>query len=186
MELNKGQKLVKMLELMTRRGGVRAQELMDRFALDARSLRRYLADLLVKRVRLGDTSPKEKSRYAGRFWLPRNFFALKERLHLRSRTNRPPIIGIVKRFDSVRISGQKENAFLCVPKDEGKHSPKVVNHRFAFFGIKMKKNFRIGLGSKEPPFSLEFGTEGAVIVNFTVEADDSAAVLTCHRLGCLL
>ncbi len=45
MELNKGQKLVKMLELMTRRGGVRAQELMDRFELDARSLRRYLADL---------------------------------------------------------------------------------------------------------------------------------------------
>ncbi len=45
MELNKGQKLVKMLELMTRRGGVRAQELMDRFQLDARSLRRYLADL---------------------------------------------------------------------------------------------------------------------------------------------
>jgi proteasome accessory factor B len=44
-ELNKGQKLVKMMELMTRRGGVRAQELMDRFELDARSLRRYLADL---------------------------------------------------------------------------------------------------------------------------------------------
>lgn len=45
MELNKGQKLVKMLELMTRRGGVRAQELIERFELDARSLRRYLADL---------------------------------------------------------------------------------------------------------------------------------------------
>jgi predicted DNA-binding transcriptional regulator YafY len=44
-ELNKGQKLVKMLELMTRRGGVRAHELMERFQLDGRSLRRYLADL---------------------------------------------------------------------------------------------------------------------------------------------
>ncbi|MCA9493340.1 MAG: WYL domain-containing protein [Myxococcales bacterium] len=43
--MNKGQKLVKMLELMSRRGGVRSSELMERFELDARTLRRYLADL---------------------------------------------------------------------------------------------------------------------------------------------
>ena len=43
--MNKAQKLVKMVELMTRRGGVRAADLSERFDLDARSLRRYLADL---------------------------------------------------------------------------------------------------------------------------------------------
>jgi predicted DNA-binding transcriptional regulator YafY len=43
--MNKGQKLVKMLELMARRGGVRSGELLERLELDARSLRRYLADL---------------------------------------------------------------------------------------------------------------------------------------------
>lgn len=43
--LNKSQKLVRMLELVQRRGGVAAQELMDRFELDARTLRRYLADI---------------------------------------------------------------------------------------------------------------------------------------------
>jgi predicted DNA-binding transcriptional regulator YafY len=43
--MNKGQTLVKMLELMTRRGGVRGTELVERFELDARTLRRYLADL---------------------------------------------------------------------------------------------------------------------------------------------
>jgi len=43
--MNKAQKLVKMLELMSRMGGVRATELVDRFDLDARSLRRYMADL---------------------------------------------------------------------------------------------------------------------------------------------
>jgi proteasome accessory factor B len=43
--MNKAQKLVKMVELMTRRGGVRASELGHRFELDARTLRRYLADL---------------------------------------------------------------------------------------------------------------------------------------------
>jgi predicted DNA-binding transcriptional regulator YafY len=43
--MNKAQKLVKMVELMTRRGGVRAAELQQRFDLDARTLRRYLADL---------------------------------------------------------------------------------------------------------------------------------------------
>lgn len=44
-ELNKGQKMVKMVELMRRVGGVRAQDLMERFDLDPRSLRRYLSDL---------------------------------------------------------------------------------------------------------------------------------------------
>ncbi len=43
--MNKAQKLVKMLDLMSRPGGVRAQELAERFELDARTLRRYLADL---------------------------------------------------------------------------------------------------------------------------------------------
>jgi proteasome accessory factor B len=43
--LNKGQKLVRMLDLMTRRGGVTAAELMERFDLDPRGLRRYLSDL---------------------------------------------------------------------------------------------------------------------------------------------
>lgn len=43
--MNKAQKLVKMVELMSRRGGVSASELSRRFELDPRSLRRYLADL---------------------------------------------------------------------------------------------------------------------------------------------
>ena len=45
MTLNKAQKLVKMVELMNRRGGVRAQEFTERYEIDARTLRRYLADL---------------------------------------------------------------------------------------------------------------------------------------------
>lgn len=44
-ELNKSQKLVRMLQLVQRRGGVSAQLLIERFELDARTLRRYLADL---------------------------------------------------------------------------------------------------------------------------------------------
>ena len=43
--LNKGQKLVRILELMARRGGISHLELMERFDLDARTMRRYLADL---------------------------------------------------------------------------------------------------------------------------------------------
>lgn len=43
--MNKGQKLVQMMELVRRAGGVRADELVDRFELDDRTLRRYLADL---------------------------------------------------------------------------------------------------------------------------------------------
>lgn len=43
--LNKSQKLVRILQLLQRRGGVGVQELMGRFALDSRTLRRYVADL---------------------------------------------------------------------------------------------------------------------------------------------
>ncbi|MCB9745059.1 MAG: WYL domain-containing protein [Alphaproteobacteria bacterium] len=45
MRLNKSQKMLQMVQLMNRRGGVRAIDLMERFDLDPRSLRRYLADL---------------------------------------------------------------------------------------------------------------------------------------------
>lgn len=45
MTLNKAQKLLKITEVMTRRGGIRASELIERYELDARTLRRYLADL---------------------------------------------------------------------------------------------------------------------------------------------
>lgn len=44
-DLNKSQKFVRILELISRRGGVPAHVLVDRFGLDARTLRRYLADL---------------------------------------------------------------------------------------------------------------------------------------------
>jgi len=44
-DLNKSQKFVRILELLQRRGGVLASELAERFELDARTLRRYLADL---------------------------------------------------------------------------------------------------------------------------------------------
>ncbi len=43
--LNKSQKFVRIYEIVQRRGGVSAQEIMERFELDARTLRRYLADL---------------------------------------------------------------------------------------------------------------------------------------------
>ncbi len=43
--LNKGQKLVRILEWLQRRGGVRVTEIRDRFGLTPRTFRRYLADL---------------------------------------------------------------------------------------------------------------------------------------------
>ena len=43
--LNKAQKMVLMVRMMSSRGGVRANELIDRFGLDSRSMRRYLSDL---------------------------------------------------------------------------------------------------------------------------------------------
>lgn len=45
MELNKAQKLVRLVEWMCSPGGIRADTVCERFELDARTLRRYLADL---------------------------------------------------------------------------------------------------------------------------------------------
>ncbi len=45
-DLNKSQKLVVLLDLLARRGGARAGELQERFDIDARTLRRYLDDLV--------------------------------------------------------------------------------------------------------------------------------------------
>jgi predicted DNA-binding transcriptional regulator YafY len=52
--LNKSQKFVRILDMIRRRGGVNAEELMERFELDARTLRRYLADLRDCNVPLRD------------------------------------------------------------------------------------------------------------------------------------
>ncbi len=54
MESNKSQRMVQMIELMSRPGGVRATELMDRFEVDSRTLRRYLSDLREMRVPYSD------------------------------------------------------------------------------------------------------------------------------------
>ncbi|MCO4743885.1 MAG: WYL domain-containing protein [Proteobacteria bacterium] len=43
--LNKSQKMVMILSLVSRRGGMPASQLMEKFDLDPRSLRRYLSDL---------------------------------------------------------------------------------------------------------------------------------------------
>ena len=45
MDLNKAQKLVRLVEWMCSPGGIRAETVCDRFELDARTLRRYLSDL---------------------------------------------------------------------------------------------------------------------------------------------
>jgi len=55
MSLNKSQKMIKFVELLQRRGGVRAIDVMGRFDLDPRTLRRYLADLRELGLPLHDT-----------------------------------------------------------------------------------------------------------------------------------
>jgi predicted DNA-binding transcriptional regulator YafY len=59
-DLNKSQKFVKLLDMVRRRGGVHAEELMERFELDARTLRRYLADLRDSGVPLRDETANGK------------------------------------------------------------------------------------------------------------------------------
>ena len=55
-QLNKAQKFVRILELIQRPGGVAAQELIDRFEVDSRTLRRYFSDLKEMGVPLKEES----------------------------------------------------------------------------------------------------------------------------------
>ena len=64
-ELNKSQRFVRIVELLQRSEGVTASELMGRFDLDDRSLRRYLKDLREMGLPLRD----EGRGASRRFWL---------------------------------------------------------------------------------------------------------------------
>ena len=64
-DLNKSQRFVRIVELLQRSEGVRAGELMGRFDLDDRSLRRYLKDLREMGLPLRD----EGRGASRRFWL---------------------------------------------------------------------------------------------------------------------
>lgn len=58
--LNKAQRLVRIFELMSRVGGMRAVDLAARFELDPRTLRRYLADLRAMGVPIVDQGRGEQ------------------------------------------------------------------------------------------------------------------------------
>lgn len=83
-DLNKGQKLVRLVELASRPGGVRAVEVMRRFDLDPRSLRRYLADLRDIDVPLEDEGRGDRRvlRVAERYQRARVVLSLAELLSL--------------------------------------------------------------------------------------------------------
>ena len=55
MHLNKAQKMVRIVEMMSRRGGMRASEIATRFELDARTMRRYLSDIRAMGIPLDDS-----------------------------------------------------------------------------------------------------------------------------------
>jgi predicted DNA-binding transcriptional regulator YafY len=68
--LNKSQKFIRILEAVTQPGGASVNDLIDRFGIDARTLRRYLADLracglpIVDESRDGDRILCVESRWA--------------------------------------------------------------------------------------------------------------------------
>jgi predicted DNA-binding transcriptional regulator YafY len=68
-QLNKAQRFVRIVELLQRQGGISAGELMGRFDLDDRSLRRYLKDLREMDLPLRD----EGRGSTRRFWLDANY-----------------------------------------------------------------------------------------------------------------
>src|SRR6185436_21189202 len=86
---------------------------------------RHRADFLIAGKRLGDAAKEVEAGDSSRLRHPRDAAASNKRLDLRSHSDGPPIVGVVKRLDAVRITSQQHLASVRVPQCKGEHPAKL-------------------------------------------------------------
>ena len=57
-----------------------------------------------------------------------------------------------------------------------------MDHRFAFFGVKVKQDLRISLGAKGAPPCFERRPQLSIIVDLAIKRNHELAVVARHRL----
>lgn len=111
-----------------------------------------------------------------------DFWAGEEGLDLGGEAAGPAVIGEIERFDAVGVAREQEGLLAGIPQGEGVHAAQVVEHGFAFFGIKVQEDFGVGFGAEDAALGFETLPKWAVVVDFAIEADDELAVGAGHGL----
>src|SRR5262249_13821062 len=94
---------------------------------------------------LEDTPEEKKCDPPRRLRISRDSATSDERFHLRSKSQRSPIVCIVERFDAIRITAENETTFLQIPQSKSKHATQMIDHLCAFRSVEMKQHLGIRL-----------------------------------------
>ena len=106
---------------------------------------RNCANRAIHRERLGNRAAQKKSGSTRGIELFRHVPGGDQRPHLAGYAQRGPVVCVVERLDSVRVTRQKHPSSCCIPKREREHSAQVVEHLRASCGVKLQQHFRVGV-----------------------------------------
>src|SRR5262245_13323087 len=101
--------------------------------------------------------------------------APRQRTGLRSKPERAGGFCQVKGLDSIGIADQPQLLFDTIPQRRSVHPTEFTEAWFAPVSDDIDQYFGIAIGFEYATQALEFFTQGTVIVNLAVEADDPAA-----------
>ena len=142
----------------------------------------------VERVRLGDVAPQEKAGVARRVRLGVHAAHREQRLDLRRRPQRPPVVGDVERLDPVGVAGQQQPGAVGVPEREREHAPEVLDERRPLLLVEPEQDLGVRRRPEAVALPLEVALERLVVVDLAVEDDRHRPALAPgrHRLGAAL
>jgi hypothetical protein len=89
---------------------------------------------------------------------------------------------VIKRLNTITVSGSNEALLVGVPNADGKFTTKVLKERETVIFVKMEGNFTITLGLKLVTGSFQFGSDTLKIVKLTVDNRNNGAILAAQRL----
>ena len=69
----------------------------------------------------------------------------KQRFHLRSKTQGPPVVGVVQRFDPEGVPCEEQSFPAFIPERECIHASKRMHHILSAIGIKMEQDFGVAV-----------------------------------------
>src|SRR5258706_6611132 len=108
-------------------------------------------DFAIQRERLRNTSKQVETDNSRRLLIARNAIAGVQRLHLARKTERPAVIGGVKRLESLGIARQENPLPNIVPDCQSEHSSSAVHHCGPMPRIEMEHGLGAGGRAKLHP-----------------------------------
>src|SRR5262249_15384657 len=85
-------------------------------------------NIAIECERFGHAAEQVEPYEPSRLRVSRDAIAREQRLDLRCKTERPTVIGSVKRLDTVSVTREKQATAFCVPNRECKHAAQTLHH----------------------------------------------------------